>query len=255
MKAAGQYGLTGYPLGHSFSQKFFGELFARDHSGRSYGNFPIQELNERSFSKLLEDNPGLTGLNVTAPHKIAVMACLDEVDDLARRTGAVNTVRIFRDSEGKVLHTKGYNTDVPGLMKALSPLLRPDTLRALILGTGGASRAAMEACRILGIEAKTVSRTVGRGDITYDGLNSDIMESTGLIINATPLGTYPDCNRGAPIPYRKLTPRHICFDMVYNPAETLFMRLAAEMGATVENGLSMLHAQALESLKIWESDN
>lgn len=254
MKAPDRYGLIGYPLGHSFSIKFFGELFAADGSGRSYANYPIETLNSETFGRLLAGDSALRGLNVTAPHKIAVMGCLDEVDALSGRVGAVNTVKIYRDNSGKVVKTKGFNTDVLGLTAALRPLLAPGVRSALILGTGGASRAAREACRLLGIEAKTVSRSAERGDLTYNELTDAIMGRNGLIINATPLGTYPEVDRCPPIPYQFVGPHHLCFDMVYNPAETLFMKKAAERGAAVFNGLVMLHGQALESLKIWEND-
>lgn len=251
---APQYGLIGWPLGHSFSQKFFGELFGRDGSGRSYANFPIQELSAESLRLLLDENPHLEGLNVTAPHKITAAGLVDSLDDLSAAVGAVNTIKIYRDSHGKVLRTKGFNTDVAGLAQALRPLLHGTAPRALILGTGGASRAAVVACRSLGIEVATVSRTPGKGALTYADLDSAVMASHKLIINATPLGTYPDTGSCAHLPYHLAGPEHICFDMVYNPPETEFMRRSLRHGATVSNGLAMLHAQALASLHIWETD-
>lgn len=251
---AAQYGLIGWPLGHSFSQSFFGELFGRDGSGRSYRNFPLEELNGLIFRRLLEDNPLLEGLNVTAPHKITASQLVDSLDSLARDVGAVNTIRIYRDSHGNISETKGFNTDVAGLAGALRPLLRPGHTKALILGTGGASRAAAVACGTLGIEAATVSRTRGKGDFTYDELNAGIIGTHKLIINATPLGTWPDCGACVAIPYNLVGPEHLCFDMVYNPPQSEFMRRCSQRGASVCNGLAMLHGQALESLRIWESD-
>lgn len=246
------YGLIGYPLGHSFSRDFFNRRFADDGSGCRYGNFELPELNKSVFLRLLNDNPVLTGLNVTAPYKIAVMPLLDCLDDLAVQAGAVNTIRIRRDGDGKVLRTEGFNTDVTGLAEALRPLLGQHHRAALILGTGGASRAAVAACRRLGIDCAVVSRTSGKADLTYTAIDSSIMRCFQVIINATPLGTWPKTDACAPIPYHLLNPDMVCFDMVYNPPETMFMRCARQAGATVANGLGMLHAQAIAALGIWE---
>lgn len=250
---ADAFGLTGYPLGHSFSKDFFGKLFAEDGSGRTYSNFPIEKLDKATFDALLAANPELVGLNVTAPHKVAVMAFLDELDPLAEAVGAVNTVKIFRDREGNVLRTKGFNTDVLGFEEAVRPLLRACHTHALVLGTGGASKAAVVACRRLGILPTTVSRTAGKGQLTYHELTPEVMGANLLIVNATPLGTFPNTHSCAPIPYELLGPDHLCFDMVYNPHETLFMRKSAERGAAVANGLEMLHGQAVTALTIWET--
>ena len=239
------FGLTGYPLGHSRSA----ELFAG--WGYRYENYPIERMDAEAFAALLDSNPELTGLNVTAPHKTVVATLVNELDALAAETGAVNTVRIERDSDGKVLRTKGFNTDVLGFDMAVAPLIEGKEPGALVLGTGGASHAACAALRRRGVDVIVVSRTPSQGMISYSDIDSDLLSSHPLIVNATPLGTFPNIDSCVPLPYHLITERNACFDMVYNPPQTEFMRRSAARGATVANGFEMLRQQALAALKIW----
>ena len=249
------YGLIGYPLGHSLSKAFFTQIFAADHSGRSYDNFELKELTPEALYNLVLLNPMLKGFNVTAPYKEAILEYLDKVSDTARRADAVNTVKINRAADGRVLGLEGYNTDVDGFRGSLEDFLegyRPTG--ALVLGTGGAAKAVCVALDLLGIEHKMVSRTKkGDGIIGYADIDADTVASHPLIINATPAGTYRACDTCPPFPYQLLGELNYCHDLVYNPEETQFMKLSAERGAHVKNGMDMLCGQALKSLQIWNS--
>ncbi|MEZ5071685.1 MAG: shikimate dehydrogenase [Bacteroidales bacterium] len=238
------YGLIGYPLGHSFSASYFGEKFLREGIVARYENFPLARIED--FPALLMRAKELKGLNVTIPHKQAVLNYLDELDDIARSVGAVNTIRI---SDGRL---SGFNTDVAGFRNSLRPLLRPWHTRALVLGTGGSSRAVLYVLNELGIDVVRVSRQPGPDVMTYEGLTPGTIGETFLIINTTPLGMHPDTGTCAPIPYGEIGPRHLLFDLVYNPAETRFLKQGRERGAATCNGYQMLVGQAEAAWQIWQ---
>lgn len=239
------YGLIGYPLGHSFSAKYHNEYFAEKHIDACYRNFEIKDISE--LPGLIKSTPGLKGFNVTAPYKQTVIPYLDELSPEAQEIGAVNTVKIL--SDGRLI---GYNTDVYGFTEALKPFLEEREYdKALILGTGGASRAIEYALKSLGIKTVKVTRGKGDGMISYSDLNSDIMVDHRLIVNCTPLGTHPVVLAAPDIKYKDLTERHLCFDLVYNPEITLFMLFSRNNGAKVTNGLRMLHLQADRAREIW----
>lgn len=250
------FGLIGYPLGHSFSKMFFTRLFREDGSGRTYENFELPELTAEALYSLVLMNPKLKGFNVTAPYKEAILPFLDSTDELAREVGAVNTVKIRRAPDGRVVGLDGYNTDVRGFLQSILGMLGGDRPSgALILGTGGASKAVAVALHRLAIPTRFVSRSKSDAStITYSQIDADILREFPLIVNATPLGTYPNTDACPPIPYDLLTADNLCFDLVYNPETTKFMAQAAEKGAKVKNGLEMLFGQAIEALDIWTSE-
>lgn len=243
------FGLIGYPLGHSFSAKYFAEKFKRENLNEQYCLFPLNEIKE--LDNLLEENVGLQGLNVTIPYKETVMTYLDELSPDASAIGAVNVIKIFKSNNGEKPYLKGYNTDWEGFSLSLSPLLTGNERKALVLGTGGASKAITYALSKLGIMPTLVSRRMQEDTITYEKLDKSIIEDNLLIVNTTPLGMFPHTESYPLIPYEHLTSRHICYDLVYNPLETEFMKRCAAMGATTKNGLEMLHIQAELSWKIW----
>lgn len=242
-----QYGLVGFPLGHSFSEKYFMEKFEREGIDAKYSLFPIKDI--LSLPSLLSNEENLKGLNVTIPYKESVMTLLDEVSEDAREIGAVNVIKVSNKNGKNFL--KGFNSDYVGFAESLRPLLREDIKNALVLGTGGASKAVSYALRGLGIIPTLVSRHPKVGELSYDDLNPEIMSKNLLIVNTTPLGMYPNVDSCAPIPYHLLTPLHVCYDLVYNPEVTEFMHRAEERGATVKNGLEMLYRQAERAWEIW----
>lgn len=247
------YGLIGRPLGHSQSKSFFTRLFAQEGSSESYDNFELEKLTPEALYSMVLMNPKLKGFNVTAPYKEEIMQYLDSMDENSTRVGAVNTVKIRRDESGMVLGLDGYNTDVEGFRESVRPLVDAVNAKgALILGTGGAAKAVAESLRQLGVAVLGVSRSkTGEGYISYDGLTPEIVAAYPLIVNATPLGTFPKTDLFPPFPYQYITSANACHDLVYNPAETMFMKMCRARGAKVKNGLEMLHGQALASLKIW----
>ncbi len=239
-----RYGLIGRSLSHSFSQDYFRKKFAAEKSDAVYENFELERADE--LPALCAAHPDLNGLNVTVPYKEAVMSFIDETDPVAAAVGAVNTIA-FRGGR-KV----GFNTDVIGFRESIKPFLTHGTERALILGTGGASKAVAYVLRRLGIVAFFVSRNPrGSDTIGYGTLTPEAVRSCLLIVNTTPLGTAPRTEEMPELPYDALTPNHLLYDLVYNPAETAFMREGKLRGATVVNGLSMLKIQAEASLRIW----
>ncbi len=240
------FGLIGKSLVHSFSKKFFTEKFEKEQTAADYELFSLSDV---SLLRQLIVEHNLSGLNVTIPYKQAVMPLLDAIDDEAAAIGAVNVVKIRRMSDG--LHLNGYNTDAIGFRRSLEPLLKPWHTSALVLGTGGASKAVVHVLRSLGIEVQSVSRTKTATAITYDELNEDIFCASKLIVNTTPLGTYPDTDACPEIPYNLLTDKYLLYDLVYNPAQTLFLKKGAERGVTTKNGYEMLVLQAEASLEIW----
>ena len=241
-------GLIGYPLSHSFSVKYFSEKFSREGiSEFEYLNYPIQSVQE--LKPMIEEKEDLIGLNVTIPHKEAVMPMLDEIDPEAAEIGAVNTIRIMRSS-GKI-HLKGYNSDAYGFRESLLPLLGASHQNALVLGTGGASKAITHVLEQLGISYQYVSRTPAKDQLHYLDLCYAVIKKHTLIINTTPLGTYPNTSAFPNIPYDLVTSGHILYDLVYNPPETEFLRFGKQKGATVINGHEMLILQAEKSWEIW----
>lgn len=238
-----KYGIIGYPLGHSFSRAFFTEKFQREHIDAEYVNFEIPSAD--MLPGIVQANPNLRGLNVTLPHKEAVIPMLDELSDEAKEIGAVNVIRV---RDGRL---KGFNSDIIGFMDSIRPLLKPWHQHALVLGTGGASRAIRVGLQRLGIEWTYVSRTPAPGRLTYSELTPQLMEHYQVIVNCSPVGMFPHVDACPDIPYHLLTHRHLLYDLVYNPEETLFLKRGAEHGATVKNGLEMLHLQALASWRFW----
>lgn len=246
------YGLIGFPLKHSFSSSFFTEKFRREAIEAEYLNFEIESIHEIRHTILF--NPGLRGLNVTIPFKELVIPFLNEVSPEALQIGAVNVIRVER-KPGEVYAYKllGFNTDYIGFRESLTPLIDPDRhKKALILGTGGASKAVAQALTDMGIEWLWVSRTEGEKRITYKDLSPAVISEYTLIVNATPLGTFPEIDYCPDIPYDLLTPHHLLYDLIYNPAETLFLRRGKAKGAATKNGKEMLERQALAAWDIWQ---
>lgn len=246
------FGLIGFPLAHSFSSAYFKDKFLKEGlKDFRYDLFPLKGISE--LPVLIDANPHLMGLNVTIPHKVSVIQLLQHLDKIAEAAGAVNTISILR-SEGKVI-LKGYNTDVIGFETSLRPLLKPRHKRALVLGTGGASKAISYVLDKLGIPATFVSRNpINEEYLSYEQLNKAVMEDHQIVIQTTPLGKYPDIETFPPIPYEFLTSEHLLYDLNYNPEVTRFIHLGAEHGAEVKNGLQMLHLQADASWNIWKQN-
>ena len=241
-----KFGLIGYPLTHSFSEKYFSEKFlAENITDAAYQLFELPEIHQ--FPNFLRTNSDLKGLNVTIPHKQAIIPFLDELDDMAARIGAVNVIKF---SAGKLV---GYNSDYLGFLQALKNFypIGSATTQALILGNGGASKSVQAALDEINIPYQIVSRRSGIRQITYSGLTPEIIKASTLIINTTPLGTFPDIDQCPPIPYEHLSSQHYLFDLVYNPSETLFMRKGKANGAKVKNGYEMLCRQAEVAWQIW----
>jgi shikimate dehydrogenase len=239
-----QFALIGYPLGHSFSKKYFEEKFVKENlQDCVFDLFAIKEIEE--FKNLLFNHKNLIGLAVTIPHKETVMPFLDNITEAAKEIGAVNCITFIN---GK---TKGYNTDVIGFEKSLKPLLKAHHTKALILGTGGASKAVQYVLKSLGIHFLLVSRTKTNNTITYEDVSEEILQNHLLIINTTPLGMSPN-EEGLPdIPYQNLTAKHLLYDLIYKPEKTMFLQKGEEKGCTIKNGLEMLVLQAEENWKIW----
>lgn len=242
------YGLIGHPLKHSFSQRFFTEKFAKEGIDAEYHTFDIPDI--ALFEKIMELHKGLNGLNVTIPYKEKVIQYLDSLDPEAEKIGAVNVIKFLRDEEG--LRLVGYNSDIVGFQSSIKPLINNLIhKKALILGTGGASKAVNHGLQNLGLETKFVSRTSKNGSYTYQDLSKEILSEYKVIVNSSPVGTFPDIDSSPDIPYQYLTADHLLYDLVYNPAETSFLKQGKAMGATVKNGAEMLELQAIEAWDIW----
>lgn len=238
------YGLIGYPLGHSFSRKFFTEKFEKEGIDAQYLNFEIPSIEE--FPEIIKNHPELGGLNVTIPYKQQVMQYLDDISEEAKAIGAVNVVKV-----GEKL--KGYNSDVIGFVESIKPLLKAHHKKALILGTGGASKAIRYGLeKKLGMETLFVSRSAREGMITYEDVNAEVLKEYEVIVNCSPVGMFPHVDECPTLPYEAMNENNLLYDLVYNPLETLFMKKGAAQGATVKNGLEMLHLQAIASWKFWE---
>jgi shikimate dehydrogenase len=241
-----RFGLIGFPLSHSFSKKFFSEKFEKENTlDCTYENFPISAISQ--FPELLQQHPDLQGINVTIPYKKAIIPYLSSISPVVEAIGACNCIHI---KEGALI---GHNTDVVGFRQSLLPFLQPHHQQALVLGTGGASAAVVYVLKQLNISYLLVSRSTGQDTIAYQDLTKSILAEHTLIINTTPLGTFPQVDVCPPIPYDQLTPLHHLYDLVYNPAETRFIKMGKEKGASFQNGWEMLIEQANESWRIWNS--
>jgi len=238
------YGLIGYPLGHSFSRAFFTEKFAQEGICAEYRNFEIPEA--RELLDVVRSTPRLRGLNCTIPHKQAIIPLLDELSDEAREIGAVNVIKVCPDGR-----LKGFNSDIIGFTESIRPLLKPHHKKALILGTGGASKAIRVGLTQLGLEWKYVSRSPREGQFTYADVTPEVVREYEVIVNCSPVGMFPHVDASPSLPYKALTPRNLLYDLVYNPEETQFMQQGKAQGAQVKNGLEMLHLQALASWRFW----
>lgn len=243
-----KYGLIGYPLKHSFSVNYFNEKFNSEGINAEYVNFEIPSIDE--LPDIIRNNPDLKGLNVTIPYKEKVISYLDEVDKDAQAIGAINVIKIVRQPKGKY-KLIGYNSDIIGFVESIEPLLEPHHTKALILGTGGASKAVFHGLKKLGIEAKYVSRTPAAGMLSYENITPEVMAEYTVIVNGTPVGMYPKVDFCPDIPYKYLTPNHLLYDLLYNPNVTLFMKKGEQHGATTKNGLEMLLLQAFAGWEIW----
>lgn len=243
-------GLIGYPLHHSFSKGYFTEKFLKEKKDdHIYLNFPIEDIGK--IREIVRKNTELFGFNVTIPYKEKIIPYLNFMSQDAIAVGAVNTVSIKRTVRDIIF--SGYNTDVDGFRESLVKVLRPDIKKALILGTGGASKAVKYVLNELGIDFLLISRKEQKGVITYNQINKEIIESGLLVINTTPLGTFPEINTFPDIPYEHISSEHILFDLVYNPPETVFLREGRKRGAVIKNGLDMLYRQAEQAWEIWNN--
>ena len=244
------YGLIGYPLGHSFSRKFFTEKFEKEGIDAQYLNFEIPSIEE--FPEVIKNHPELRGLNVTIPYKQQVMQYLDDISEEAKAIGAVNVVKCQLSTVNCQPHLTGYNSDVIGFVESIKPLLQPHHKKALILGTGGASKAIRYGLeKKLGLETLFVSRSAREGMITYEEVTAEVLKEYEVIVNCSPVGMFPHVDECPALPYEAMNENILLYDLVYNPLETLFMKKGAAQGATVKNGLEMLHLQAIASWKFW----
>lgn len=240
-----KYGLIGKNIGYSFSKEFFAKKFSSEGISATYQNFDLQEI--AAIQTLLITEKKLRGLNVTIPYKEKIIPFLDDLDPVAAEIGAVNTIKF---SNQKLI---GYNTDAYGFQKSISPLLEKQHKKALILGTGGASKAVVYALKSLGIEPLFVSRKPNENSYSYDQLSEEIIKTHLLIINCTPLGTFPNTAECPDIPYKFIGSQHLLFDLIYNPPRTQFMIKGERRGATTCNGQKMLEFQAEKAWEVWNS--
>ena len=243
------YGLIGKNLSHSFSPDYFKKKFQNLGIKADYKIFELNDITE--FPKLIANNTDIKGLNVTIPYKRSVSQFMDLVDETVKRTGSINTVKIQHKHNKAIL--SAYNTDVIGLEETIAPILnKKENIKALILGSGGSANSVAYVLQILGIYFSIVSRNpIGRSQTHYSMLNKEIIEQNFLIINTTPVGMYPDINSFPQIPYEFITDKHILYDLIYNPSDTLFLQKGREHGATCINGLKMLEIQADAAWSIW----
>ena len=243
MKKSRKFGLIGKNIDYSFSKKYFSEKFKKENLDCTYSNFDIENIS--LIESILQKN-GISGYNVTIPYKQEIIKFLDEIDEVAKAIGAVNTIKKIDNKN------IGFNTDCIGFEKSLIPLIenkKPDS--ALILGGGGASKAVKYVLKKIKINYSTVSRKEGKSEFIYENLNDVIINRFKMIINCSPVGTFPNINKCPNIPYKYLTKEHILYDLVYNPIESVFLRRGRELGCKTKNGLEMLEIQANESWRIW----
>ena len=239
-------GLLGKQIDYSFSKTYFSEKFASENLPFTYENFDLESIT--IFPKLFENHSDIVGMNVTIPYKEQVMPYLDEIDKTAKEIGAVNTITVSKNKK-----LKGYNTDYYGFQKSISPLLKTHHKRALILGTGGASKAIAYALKLMNIDFNYVSRSLKKGvTYTYKTLTTEDIENHQIIINCTPLGTFPDIDVCPDIHYEGFSSSHLLFDLIYNPSETQFLKLGKSQGAVISNGKDMLRFQAEKAWEIWD---
>lgn len=241
-----KYGLLGNNISYSFSRSYFSEKFNKLGINASYENFDLPEIYE--FRNVLENNKDLKGLNVTIPYKEQIIPFLTELDRTAAEIGAVNTIKVSQNG-----NIKGYNTDYFGFVESIRPFLQEHHKKALILGTGGASKAVAYGLGSLNTRCKYVSRKASEISFSYEQLSEDVMQEHQVIVNCTPLGTSPKTSEFPAIPIDFLNENHLVYDLIYNPAETKLMTLSSERGATVVNGLRMLELQAERAWEIWNS--
>ncbi|MFI5219218.1 MAG: shikimate dehydrogenase family protein [Bacteroidia bacterium] len=244
------YGLIGYPLTHSFSEKFFTEKFRNENIRNcEYKNFPLTSI--ELLTSLIESNEDIRGLNVTTPYKQSALRFLNYLDPVAEKTKSVNTIKVIR--KNKKVSLEGYNSDVYGFEKSFLAVCKPHHKNAIILGTGGAAQAVSYVLASLKIQHSFVSRTqVHDNIISYSSLDKEKILQATVIINATPAGMFPQINDCPQIPFQYVTPDHLLFDLIYNPGETLFLKKGKEKGAQIKNGLEMLHLQAEKAWEIWQ---
>ena len=242
-----KYGLIGYPLGHSFSIGYFNERFENENIDAKYINFEIPSIDD--LPEVLASNPQLKGLNVTIPYKEKVIPFLDSVSPEARAIGAVNVIRVTHKGNKVIL--RGFNSDVIGFTKSIEPMLEKCHKKALILGTGGASKAVNYGLKSLGLETVVVSRYERPDTIQYESITPDVVKEYNVIVNCTPLGMYPHSDECPKLPYEALDSHNILYDLIYNPDQTLFMKKGLAHGAQVKNGLEMLLLQAFASWEFW----
>jgi shikimate dehydrogenase len=243
-----KYGLIGYPLGHSFSKKYFSEKFLKENiTGCSYDNYPLKTIDE--LPGLIRTENALCGLNVTIPYKSEVLKFLDDIENEAAMIGAVNVIKIRRT--GEKIRLSGFNSDIKGIKDTLCPFIGENVRNALILGSGGSSKAVCHVLRNLGLEVSLVSREDKPGCMRYADITQEVLAKNLLIVNTTPLGMFPNIETKPDIDYKRLTPSHILFDLVYNPQLTAFMKMGEKHGCTVLSGLKMLHSQAERAWEIW----
>ena len=240
------YGLIGYPLSHSFSQKYFTEKFEKENiTNCRYQNYPISTIDE--IKKIIDQNPDLKGLNVTIPYKEKVIPYLNEITEAVKKIGACNCIKF---TNGKLI---GYNTDVTGFEKSFIKKLKPFHNAAMVLGTGGASKAVQYVLHKLNIPFIIVSRTPQKNEMSYHNLDENTFKRCKIIINTSPLGMQPNVQQSPSIPYLNITNQHYLFDLIYNPAKSVFLEKGELMGASIQNGYEMLVNQAEESWQIWNS--
>tara|TARA_R100001480_G_scaffold152548_1_gene154698 strand:- start:264 stop:995 length:732 start_codon:yes stop_codon:yes gene_type:complete len=241
-----KYGLVGHNIGYSFSKTFFTAKFEQENRNDTYHNFDVECIEK--LEEIISKTEDLKGLNITIPFKESVLPLLDRVDKEAQKIGAVNTIKFLKDGR-----LAGYNTDYYGFAKALADLLPLKEKTALILGSGGASKAVTYVLEAMDFKFKIVSRTKKDGVLTYKDLNKEIIQSHYLIVNTTPVGTFPNTTEFPNIPFQYIGKDHVLFDLIYNPRETEFLKMGYAKGARVSNGMKMLEYQAKKSWKIWKS--
>lgn len=244
-----KYGLIGYPLVHSFSISYFNEKFKNENIDAVYENYEIPSIEH--LPEILETTPELCGLNVTIPYKEKVISYLDSLSPEASEIGAVNVIRV--EHKGKKVVLKGYNSDVVGFTRSIEPLLEPCHKKALILGTGGASKAVEFGLKSLKLETLKVSRSKKEGCITYSDITPEMMKEYKVIVNCTPCGMFPHTEECPQLPYEAMDKHTLLYDLIYNPDETMFMTKGKEHGAIVKNGLEMLLLQAFVSWEMWHN--
>ena len=247
-----KFGLIGYPLGHSFSKKYFTEKFRTEHIiDCSYENYSLKSL--YGFRKLVAEDSELHGLNVTIPYKSEIIMLLDIIETEAEEIGAVNVIKIKRT--GGLVKLIGFNSDVTGIRDTLIPFMTGNVRNALVLGTGGSSKAVSHVLKKFGLKVDLVSRIRKPGVLSYSDIDAKMIEHTQLIVNTTPLGMFPDIDNRPDIDYKKLNSNHILFDLVYNPELTSFLIMGAEQGCRILSGIKMLYSQAEKAWEIWNSDS